>query len=257
MSESTRSKPRPIVALPTCRQVIDGLDYDCTQHKYIRALHASADVIPLPLPLLGSELDLETILTRVDGVVLTGSHSNVHPRHYSSPAIEADFKLDENRDATILPLIKPVIERGIPFLAICRGFQELNVAYGGVLDPHLYQSGNYIEHRENKELDLARRYDSAHTVKLLEGGVLQGILKRDVIEVNTLHEQGIKELGNGLVAEGHAQDGLIEAISVQDSTNFALGVQWHPEWKSTENEVSTLLFSEFGQACRAYSAQRR
>ena len=247
---------KPLVGVPTCRQVIDGLDYDCTQHKYIRALHASADVIPLPIPLLGDELDLDTLLSRLDGIMLTGSHSNIHPTHYTRPAIEADFKLDQERDATILPLIKPVIEKGIPFLAICRGFQELNVAYGGVLDPHLYRAGHYIEHRENKDLPLEQRYASAHPVQLVEGGLLQAMLQRDAIEVNTLHEQGIKTLGQGLNAEGHAEDGLIEAVSVAGAANFAIGVQWHPEWKSTENEVSTILFSEFGKACREYAAAR-
>lgn len=250
---SNSKKVKPLVGVPTCRQIVDGLDYDCTQHKYIRALHLSADVLPLQIPLLGNELELESILARLDGIMLTGSHSNIHPQHYAPADAKADFKLDQFRDETILPLIKPVIEQGIPFFAICRGFQELNVAYGGELNPHLYQEDIYIEHRENKELDLAERYELAHTVELVPGGKLHSLFKQDSIEVNSLHEQGIRSIGKGLRAEGHSEDGLIEAVSVDDSSNFAIGVQWHPEWKSTENQVSTRLFSAFGEACAAYA----
>jgi putative glutamine amidotransferase len=248
MNRSNKSS-MPIVGVPTCRQEIDGLDYDCTQHKYTAALYKSAKVLPLQIPLFGDQVEIDTILENVDGIMLTGSHSNIHPRHYENTNQEPDFKLDEKRDDTVLRLIKPAIEQGIPLLAICRGFQELNVAYGGSLYSRLHLEGSFNEHREDKNQDLEQRYDATHSVSLKTGGQLNRLMNSDSIDVNSLHEQGIKELGSGLIVEACSEDGLVEAVSVDGSTNFALGVQWHPEWRSTENPVSTILFSEFGKAC--------
>lgn len=251
MANTKRSKKTsmPIVGVPTCRQEIGGLDYDCTQHKYIAALYKSAKVLPFQIPLFGDRIEIDTILENVDGIMLTGSHSNIHPRHYENTFHQPDFKLDEERDDTVLRLIKPAIEQGIPLLAICRGFQELNVAYGGSLYSKLHLQGSFNEHREDKNQDLEQRYDATHSVSLIKGGQLNRLMNSESIDVNSLHEQGIKDLGSGLIVEACSEDGLVEAISVLDSVNFAIGVQWHPEWKSTENPVSTILFSEFGKAC--------
>lgn len=242
----------PVVGVPTCRHEINGLNYDCTQHKYLAALYMSAKVLPLQIPLFGKNIEIDAILENVDGILLTGSHSNIHPRFYQEMAEKPEFRLDVERDITILPLIKPTIEQGIPLFAICRGFQELNVAYGGSLHTDLKSTGSYIKHSEDKDLPLAERYNEVHKVELVSGGKLQKILKVDAIEVNSLHDQGIDSLGENLVAEGYAEDGVIEAVSVLGSKNYALGVQWHPEWRSTENAVSTMLFSEFGRACYSY-----
>ncbi len=258
MSEMNKNNSSiPIVGVPTCRQVIGDLEYDCTQHKYIAALCQSAGVLPLQIPLLGDQLSVESILQRLDGILLTGSHSNIHPQHYEKKFSSPDFKLDQERDATILPLIKPAIAQGLPLFAICRGFQELNVAYGGELHSKLHEQGSYIEHREEKDSRLDERYEAVHKVNLLAGGKLHSMLQSDSIEVNSLHEQGIRRAGEGLIVEGLAEDGLVEAVSVKDSHSFAIGVQWHPEWKSTQNPVSTVLFSEFGQACQRYLAENR
>ena len=232
------------------------MDYDCTQHKYIAALYDSAKVLALQIPLIGDRVEINAVLENVDGIMLPGSHSNIHPRHYENTNSEPDFKLDEERDKTVLRLIKPAIEQGIPLFAICRGFQELNVAYGGSLHSKLHLDGSFSEHREDKNQDPEQRYDVKHSVNLIKGGQLSKMIKSDSIDVNSLHEQGIRELGSGLIIEAHAEDGLVEAVSVEGSTNFAIGVQWHPEWKSTENPISTILFSEFGKACHEYKASK-
>jgi putative glutamine amidotransferase len=244
----------PVVAVPNCRHIIGDLDYDCTQHKYLAALYDSAKVLPMQVPLFGENLEIETILDKVDGLMLTGSYSNIHPRYYEDTIAEPEFTLDENRDATILKLIKPAIERGIPLLAICRGFQELNVVFGGTLYSRLDLEGSFIEHRENKNLVLEKRYDLAHDLTLTAGGQLMRMLNTESIEVNSLHEQGVKSLGDNLIVEACSEDGLIEAVSVKGSINFAMGVQWHPEWNSTQNPVSTIIFFEFGKACYEYAA---
>ena len=247
----------PLVGVPTCRQVIGDLDYDCTQHKYIAALCESAGVLPLQIPLLGEQFSEDDILGRLDGLLLTGSHSNVHPQHYQEEYTSPDFKLDLLRDETVLRLIKPAINIGLPLFAICRGFQELNVAFGGELHAKLHEQGQYIEHRESKNKELEARYAEVHKVNLLDGGKLQELLNTSTIEVNSLHEQGISKLAAGLTVEGQTEDGLVEAVSVAGSRGFALGVQWHPEWQSTQNPVSTSLFKAFGDACREYLSQER
>ena len=239
----------PVVGVPTCRHKIGDLEYDCTQHKYIAALYKSANVLPLQIPLFGDRVEIDIILESVDGILLTGSHSNIHPRYYENTDQEPDFKIDVERDDTVLRLIKPAVEQGIPLLAICRGFQELNVAYGGTLYTRLDLEGSFNEHREDKNLELVQRYDVVHSVNLVPGGRLHKMLNTESINVNSLHGQGLKNLADNLTVEGRAEDGLIEAVSVDSSSNFAIGVQWHPEWKSTENPVSTILFSEFGKAC--------
>lgn len=247
--ENKKIPKMPVVGVPTCRHKIGDLEYDCTQHKYIAALYKSANVLPLQIPLFGDRVEIDIILESVDGILLTGSHSNIHPRYYENTDQEPDFKIDVERDDTVLRLIKPAVEQGIPLLAICRGFQELNVAYGGTLYTRLDFEGSFNEHREDKNLEIVQRYDAVHSVNLVPGGRLHKMLNTESINVNSLHGQGLKNLADNLTVEGRAEDGLIEAVSVDGSTNFAIGVQWHPEWKSTENPVSTILFSEFGKAC--------
>ena len=250
----SRTKPgMPVVGVATCRREIKGLDYDCTQHKYLIALYHSANVLPLQIPLLGDELNFEVLFDAIDGILMTGSHSNIHPANYTNTSQQPAFMLDVERDKTFIPLIKPAIDRGIPLLALCRGFQELNVAYGGSINTDLSSMDSSIEHGEDVSLPIEKRYEAKHMVNLVPGSRLNRLLQVDTIEVNSLHDQGIDKLGDNLAVEGYADDGLIEAISVKHSKTFAIGVQWHPEWRSTENPVSTAIFSEFGQACHAHA----
>jgi len=246
-----RKSVMPVVGVATCRREIKELDYDCTQHKYLVALYRSANVLPLQIPLLGEDLDAETLFEAIDGLLLTGSHSNIHPSNYTKAWRQPEFMLDIERDKTFIPLIKPAIDRGIPLLALCRGFQELNVAFGGSIHTDLSNMDSSIEHGEDANLPLEQRYEAKHTVNLVTGNQLHRLLQVDRIVVNSLHDQGIDKLGNDLIAEGYAEDGLIESVSVKHSKAFAIGVQWHPEWRSTENPVSTAIFSEFGKACYA------
>jgi len=246
----------PVVGVVTCRREIKGLEYDCTQHKYLAALYHSAKVLPLQIPLLGNDLDIDVLFDTIDGILLTGSHSNIHPCNYREKWQQPEFMLDVERDKTVLPLIKPVVKRGIPLLALCRGFQELNVAYGGTLRTDSGSMNSFIEHGEDNNLPIELRYANKHKIKLLPGGLLYKFLQSETIEVNSLHDQAIDKLGENLVVEGYAEDGLIEAVSVNSSKGFTLGVQWHPEWRSTENPVSTAIFSEFGEACHSYARNK-
>jgi putative glutamine amidotransferase len=242
---------RPIIGIPACIKMIGEHPFHAVGAKYVDAIVNAADCIPLILPAIGDKQDIATILELVDGVMLTGSASNVDPKLYGKSLIRADMHLDTARDATTLPLIEATIKACKPILGICRGFQEMNVAYGGTLHQEVHTQSHLMDHRE-KAGDLDVQYGPAHAVKLIEGGYLQGLLNgADEITVNSIHGQGIDQLGKNLAAEATAPDGLVEAIRVIDAKNFALAVQWHPEWKVTENKQYMAIFKAFGDACRA------
>jgi putative glutamine amidotransferase len=188
---------------------------------------------------------------------LTGSASNVEPHHYGGPASEPGTLHDPNRDATTLPLIPQAIAAGLPVLAICRGFQEMNVAYGGTLHQRLHEVDGYIDHREDESAPLDVQYGAAHEVLLEPGGRLREIAGRDRLMVNSLHWQGIRDLGGGLEVEARAPDGVIEAFRAAGAADFGLGLQWHPEWQFESNPFSSALFAAFGDACRRRAASSR
>jgi putative glutamine amidotransferase len=212
---------------------------------------------PLIVPALGAATDFEALLAVADGVMLTGSPSNVHASLYGEEVLDPSLPQDAARDATTLPLIRAAIKRGIPLMAICRGFQEVNVALGGTLHQALHAVSGMADHRENKEHTLDQQYAPSHRVLLDPGGRMAQILDGAAeIQVNSLHGQGINQLASGLVAEARADDGLVEAYRVADAKGFTLAVQWHPEWRFSENPDSVKLFKAFGDACRAYKATR-
>ena len=219
--------------------------------KYINAVVLAAGALPLLVPALGPQaLDFDELLDAVDGLLLTGSPSNVEPHHYSGPAADPGTLHDPERDATTLPLIPRAIEAGVPVLGICRGFQEMNVAFGGTLVQKLHERPGHLDHRENKDDPLERQYGPAHEVRLAEGGLLRALAGTDSIRVNSLHSQGIESLGAGLAVEARATDGVIEAFRVERAPRFALAVQWHPEWQVMSNSFSRALFAAFGAASR-------
>jgi putative glutamine amidotransferase len=218
--------------------------------KYIEAIAVGAKAMPVLIPALGSELDLPSLLDACDGLLLTGSASNVEPHHYGGPASEPGTLHDPNRDATTLPLIPRAVAAGLPVLAICRGFQEMNVAYGGTLCQRLHEVDGYLDHREDETTPLDVQYGPAHEVLLEPGGWLQKMAGQDRLHVNSLHWQGIRELGKELLVEARAPDGVIEAFRVAGLENFALGLQWHPEWQFAQNSFSSALFAAFGEASR-------
>ncbi len=202
------------------------------------------------------------LLEAVDGVLLTGARANVHPRHYGCEPDERYEPFDENRDAVALPLVKACVERGVPLFGICRGFQEIAVAGGSTLHPEIRDLPGRMNHRmprlENGEIhpDPDVIFADRHDVKFTEGSAFMQIFGKDTIRVNSLHGQGILELGNDIAAEGLAEDGTIEAIRYVGAKGFALGVQWHAEYDPQTNPVNGAVFRAFGEAVHAYRAGR-
>lgn len=228
-------------------------------------LQAVADVLDaLPLIFAGDPniTGISDLLEVVDGVLLTGARANVHPSRFGVEADPRHEPYDERRDALALPLIEACVARGVPLFGICRGFQEIVVAGGGSLHPEIRDLPGRMNHRmprlETGEIhpDPAVVFADRHDVKLTPDGVFAGILGCDLIRVNSLHGQGVLEIGDRIVAEGIAEDGTIEAIRVKDAGGFALGVQWHAEYDPQDNPVNRALFEAFGEAVRAYKAQR-
>ena len=225
--------------------------------KYLAAIIDAADALPLITPAMADGIDLDELLRRLDGVFLTGSYSNVEPHHYEGEPSEAGTIHDPHRDAVTLPLATRALETGVPLLAVCRGYQELNVALGGTLHQKVHEVSGYHNHLENKDDPLDIQYGPSHPVHLAEGGLLRKLAGCDSVMVNSLHAQGVAKLATGVTVEAVADDGLIEAFRVDDVSGFALAVQWHPEWQVMENEFSAAIFKAFGDACRARASQRQ
>ncbi len=223
--------------------------------KYVRALVDGAECLPLLIPTLQPALPLRALLESLDGILLTGSVSNIEPHHYSDEPSYPGNLHDPVRDANTLALIPLAIEMGLPILAICRGFQEVNVAFGGRLHQKVHEVDGFIDHRENLDDALELQYASTHSVALTPGGLLAGIAGADIAQVNSLHGQGVAHLGEGLTVEATAPDGLIEAYRL-DGASFLLAVQWHPEWRVVQNAFYHGIFRAFGNACRQRASQR-
>jgi putative glutamine amidotransferase len=224
--------------------------------KYLKALLDGADALPLVVPSLVDDIDIDDLLERVDGITLTGSYSNVEPQHYGDDPADHVGDADPSRDAMTLPLALRALEAGVPLQAICRGHQELNVALGGSLHREVETVPGYHRHLENKSDPLDVQYGPSHPVTLMEGGLLRSLAGTDSVMVNSLHGQGIARLAEGVSVEAVADDGLIEAFRVDTAPGFSLSVQWHPEWRATENDFSMAIFKAFGDACRLRASQR-
>jgi len=213
-------------------------------------------VIPLLVPSFGDRLDLDAVLDRVDGVLLTGSKSNVDPALYGGDASEANGPYDTARDSTTLPMIRKAIARGIPLLAICRGIQELNVALGGTLATEIQERDGSMDHRAPVSDNQDERFAIRQVVTIAPDSCLAGIFGAGEIMVNSVHRQAVDRLGSRLQVEALAPDGTVEAVSVKDARGFAVGVQWHPEyWVKSDSESQT-IFRAFGEAARAYARTR-
>jgi putative glutamine amidotransferase len=218
--------------------------------EYIVAVRDGAGALPLLIAALDPPLAPEDILASVDGLLFSGSPSNVSPRHYGGQEARKGSLQDERRDATALALLRAAVEAGKPVLCICRGFQELNVALSGTLHQAVHEVPGRVDHRE-KGTALDEQYGPAHPVTVAEGGLLARILLQRSFEVNSLHGQGIDKLAPPLHADAAAPDGQIEAVSMPRAKGFVLGVQWHPEWRWAENDISRAIFAAFGAALRA------
>jgi putative glutamine amidotransferase len=244
----------PLIVVPADVRPGDGYVWHAAPETYLAALVDGIGAIPLILPSLAEEPDFDALLARVDGVLLTGSRSNVHPERYGTQATPASEPHDPRRDAVAMPLIGATLRRGIPLFAICRGMQELNVALGGTLIAEVREEPGRSDHRAPVSDDADARFAISHAVAIVPGGRLAGILGTDTIRVNSLHHQAIGRLAEGLAVEATAPDGTIEAVRVRDAAGFALGVQWHPEYWVRTDLPSQKLFAAFGKAVRGYRA---
>jgi putative glutamine amidotransferase len=225
--------------------------------KYLDALLKGAEGLPLLIPAMPDDVDIDDLLARFDGVFLTGSYSNVEPHHYDGEPSEEGTLHDRHRDAITLPLAKRALETGVPLFAVCRGFQELNVALGGSLHQKVHEVPGYHNHLENKQDPLDTQYGPSHPANLIDGGLLRELAGCDSVMVNSLHAQGVARLAEGVTIEALADDGLVEAFRVDEAPGFALAVQWHPEWRVMQNEFSKAIFKAFGDACRLRARQRQ
>lgn len=247
---------KPVVLLPFDVKLVGEHPFHMAGQKYIKAVAEAAGALPLVIPALAGQLDIDELLTVADGILLTGAVSNVHPSHFGQAVHNPALPLDPERDALTLKLIQAAVTAGVPLLAICRGFQEINVAFGGSLHQAVQEVLGLNDHREPKEATIAAQYEQAHPVRLVANGQLAKIVGSEQMMVNSLHGQGVDRLGNGLTAEAYAPDGLIEALHVDSATAFAIGVQWHPEWKVMDNPAYLAIFSAFGDACRTRASMR-
>ena len=248
---------RPLVGVISDRRIVGPHPFQVVGEKYLQALHDGADANPVGVPSLAEGFEVADIIDRLDGLLLTGSPSNVEPRHYMGEPSEPGTLHDPQRDRAALALIPAAIRAGMPLFAVCRGFQEMNVAFGGSLHQKVHEVPGFQVHKEDTEQPLDLQYAPVHAVRFTAGGLLQRVTGRDGAEVNSLHSQGVQRLGAGLAVEAVAEDGLVEAFVVAGAPGFNLSVQWHPEWKVTENPVSMALFGAFGEACRQYRQAAR
>lgn len=247
---------KPVIGVPADRRVLDPHPFHMVGEKYLTAIRDGADGLPFVIPALGASLAPDELLDAVDGLLLTGSYSNVEPRRYGGPASREGTLHDPHRDDTTLPLIERALARGVPLFAVCRGFQELNVVLGGTLHQNVQEITGLSDHREKPTDPLDRQYGPAHYVNLVQGGQLRALARAERVQVNSLHAQGIEKLAPGVTVEAFADDGLIEGFRVDGADAFALAVQWHPEWRVTENPFSMAMFQAFGDACRARAVER-
>ena len=247
---------RPVVGITACRSDLEGRFHHIVQEKYVTAVSAAAGGLPLLVPALGRTIANDDLLDSIDGLLLTGSPSNVLPRHYAEPPSRPGTLHDPHRDETALPLVQRCIERAIPLLAVCRGFQEVNVAFGGTLHQHVHELPGMLDHRKPEVPDIDGQYAPSHTVTPAVGGMLHRLVRQQEFEVNSLHSQGVARLGDGLVVEARSPDGLVEAMSVAGCGSFALAIQWHPEWNALRDPVSRAIFAAFGAACRECAGRR-
>ena len=242
----------PLIGLPVDVRRLDDQPFHVVGEKYITAISDAASGLPILIPALADRFDPEDLVQRLDGLLLTGSPSNVAVHHYGGPPDRPDSPQDPARDAITLPLLRAALAAGLPLFCICRGFQELNVALGGTLHTQIHLQADRQDHRAPKGA-YGERYGPRHPVRLAPSGMLARILGTTEIEVNSLHWQGIDRLADDLAVEGRAPDDTIEAVHVKNARNFALAVQWHPEYRVLDNPTSLAMFQAFGDAARAFA----
>lgn len=258
----------PLVGVTANRLVEDEVHREWVRRRYIDTLEtfANVEIVVLPTQSTNDRVGIRKIADRLDGLVLTGDESNVNPDYVSQSNARRLFltesgyrrgESDHYRDVMASGFLSAALERGLPILGICRGLQEMNVFFGGALFEDISSRKDMLRHREDVSLPRDRQYDPVHDVIIQPGGKFASIFGcGTLIKVNSLHNQGISSLGNGLTCEAVAPDGLIEAISVANADALQLAVQWHPEWHAAEDPHSKRLFGAFGKACADYGSKR-
>lgn len=239
----------PLIGVPAdCRQIGNHVMHMAGE-KYLDGVIAAGG-LPVILPAMSDRIAVRDWLDRIDGLLIPGSPSNVERQHYGLPPAPPDEWQDPARDALTLPLIREAVDRGLPFLGICRGAQELNVALGGTLHPRVHEAPGRQDHRADKTAPVDVQFGPAHPVRLTEGGVLADVFGVAEIVVNSIHEQGIDRVADGLTVEAVAPDAQVEAVRVTASETFQVAVQWHPEWRWRETPAYAALLQAFGDAVR-------
>lgn len=246
-------KPPSLVWLPADHRWlgdrVEKMPFWVLGDKYARAVNGYCDAQSVVFP-LAAEADIDSLLDLVDGVLLTGSPSNVHPARFGADVAYEGMWLDTERDALTLPLVTACLRRRIPLLGICRGFQEMNVALGGTLLQEVHAQPGLLDHREESGAPYLQQYGLAHEVRLEPDSQIARLAGAQIVHVNSLHGQGVDRLAAGLRPVAYAPDGLIEAFEMESGGGFACGVQWHPEWRPSENHFYEALLKAFGAACR-------
>lgn len=245
--------PRPLIAVTSDIRDIDGNNWHATPSEYITALVDVAEVTPLLVPNIRDHVDYDALFSAVHGLLITGSRSNVQPQLYQQPATDQHGPFDPDRDATTLPLIREALKRGIPVLGICRGLQEMNVALGGSLANDIQELAGKNDHRAPVSDRRDERYALCHDLQVHENSCLAAIIDSSTITTNSVHRQAIDRLSDQLNAEAVAEDGTIEAVSVKNARDFALAVQWHPEYWVKSDAPSAKIFRAFGAAVRKHA----
>jgi putative glutamine amidotransferase len=252
---------KPVIGIICDTKMIGLHRYHQVGHKYVKALQKTGKCVPLLIPSSKKTIDHDDLFDVFDGFLIPGSYSNIERHHYGEAAAPDDENQDPLRDATSLPLIRSIIKRKIPFLAICRGFQEVNVAMGGKLYPRLHEVDGRFDHRENLHDPIDKQYGLSHSVTLADDGLLCKLTAQSEIMVNSLHGQGVKDVAPSFKVEAIADDDTIEAISVydtsEDSHDFGLAVQWHPEWRVNSHGPYKQIFEGFLKASKRSKKQRK
>jgi putative glutamine amidotransferase len=243
---------KPLIGISCCVKQfgVFGMPNHAASNTYIRATDLVVGGVPVLLPANGANADIPTLLARLDGIILTGSRSNVEPALYDGPPHAEGTAEDHERDGVTLPLIRAAVAGGLPLLAICRGMQELNVALGGSLHQRLQDLPDRIDHSTPMSPLPRVRTGKSHAVRVAPGSWLHRLAGRGMLAVNSLHNQGVDRLAPGLVADAVAPDGTVEAVHA-NGPGFAVGVQWHPEYDWERDEISRRIFLAFADAVAA------
>jgi putative glutamine amidotransferase len=242
---------RPVLGIVCCTRTVGIEPAQAVMNRYVTAAMTHGDVAALLIPSLPNLMSAREVAPRLDGLLLTGSPSNVAPERYGQgDAPDAEGPFDPGRDAMTFGLIETMTSLGRPVFGICRGLQELNVAFGGTLRRDMGRSPDLLAHHAPDAVDFNGMFEHEHEVVLTPGGVLQRGLARDRLKVNSVHYQGIDRLGDGLTVEALAPDGVVEAVSARVNDAPVVAVQWHPEWRTPDNPDSQAFFRLLGRALR-------